>query len=457
MRRPNFLLRWVFALCVLFVIGQYGVLAWLMPRFVIDAVEHATGGDLFVEQARFSFPLTTTLTGVRFVQNTEEAAFSVQRIVIRPRWVWLASRTLWLDSLDIKGPLVRVSRSRAGTTRWPAVPQPFTPRAPLGVVPWRVHIRSVNVADGVLELQDREPAQPFHGVLDHISLSMGPLALPPREVPRPAHTERRAASMSFAVRGRFAGHQGDTAPFYCSGWTDLTAKDLQASCQVEPLPLAAFEPYFTGRTQLRAYATTITSTSHWSAKANDLTGRVQLELGNLTEGDFSFRGRTVVDVRKMTGGPELRLSGAIVFHGPLDRPDEWDAEFLAGDPRVQLLVERLFEYGVRLIKVPFGRYMMYVRIAPATPEMMTDIEAVSREVQEALELLAQPPAAEAPPTSEAQPAEAAGQTPAPVPPEAPPPAEPSTPPPASAASASDGGVAEPGPPPPSSPPPPAAP
>ena len=464
MRRPNFLLRWVFALCVLFVIGQYGVLAWLMPRFVIDAVEHATGGDLFIEQARFSFPLTTTLTGVRFAQNTEEAAFSVQRIVIRPRWVWLASRTLWLDSLDIEGPLVRVSRSRAGTTRWPAAPQPFTPRAPLGVVPWRVHIGSVNVADGALELQDREPAQPFHGVLDHLSLSMGPLALPLREVPRPAQTERRGASVSFAVRGRFAGHQGDTAPFYCSGWTDLTAKDLQASCQVEPLPLAAFEPYFTGRTQLRAYTTTITSTSHWSAKANDLTGRVQLELGNLTEGDFSFRGRTVVDVRKMAGGPELRLSGAIVLHGPLDRPDEWDAEFLAGDPRVQLLVERLFEYGVRLIKVPFGRYMMYVRIAPATPEMMTDIEAVSREVQEALELLAQPPVAEpasaaqaeTPPTSEAQPAEAAGQTPAPAPPEAPPPAEPSTPPPASAASASDGGVAEPGPPPPSSPPPAAA-
>ena len=439
MRRPNFLLRWVFALCVLFVIGQYGVLAWLMPRFVIDAVEHATGGDLFIEQARFSFPLTTTLTGVRFAQNTEEAAFSVQRIVIRPRWVWLASRTLWLDSLDIKGPLVRVSRSRAGTTRWPAAPQPFTPRAPLGVVPWRVHIGSVNVADGALELQDREPAQPFHGVLDHLSLSMGPLALPPREVPRPAQTKRRGASMSFAVRGRFAGHQGDTAPFYCSGWTDLTAKDLQASCQVEPLPLAAFEPYFTGRTQLRAYTTTITSTSHWSAKANDLTGRVQLELGNLTEGDFSFRGRTVVDVRRMAGGPELRLSGAIVLHGPLDRPDEWDAEFLAGDPRVQLLVERLFEYGVRLIKVPFGRYMMYVRIAPATPEMMTDIEAVSREVQEALELLAQPPVAE--PASAAQakaePVTAAVTTPA----------EPATPPAAAGTAPSE----------PAAPPPPAPP
>lgn len=413
MKRPNVLLRWVFALCVLFVVGQYGVLAWLMPRFVVDAVEHATGGELFVEHARWSFPLTTTLTGVRFVQNTEEAAFSVQRIVIRPRWIWLASRTLWLDSLDIEGPLVRVSRSRAGTTRWPAAPQPFTPGSPIGFMPWRVHVASVSMAGGALEFQDREPSQPFHGVLDHLSLSMGPLTLPPREARRLAQAEGRSASLSFAVRGRFAGPQGTAAPFYCSGWTDLTARDLQASCQVEPIPLAAFEPYFTGRTQLRAYTTTIKSTSHWSTRANDLTGRVQLELGNLIEGDFSFRGRTVVDVKKMAGGPELRLSGAVVFNGPLDRPGEWDAEFVAGDPRVQLLVERLFEYGVRLIKVPFGHHMMYVRLAPATPEMMTDIEAVSREVQEALELLARPPVAEAAPAPqpEAEPAPVAVTTP----------------------------------------------
>ena len=405
------------ALCVLFVVGQYAVLAWLVPRFVIYAVEHVTGGDLFVEQVRLSFPLTTILTGVRLVRNTEEAAFSVRRIVIRPRWISLTRRTLWLDSLDIEGPLVRVSRSRAGTTRWPTLSQPFTPRAPIGLIPWRIHVGSVNVADGALELQDREPAPPFHGILDHIWLSVGPLTLPPREAHRLAQAEGRSVSLSFAVRGAFTGRQGDAAPFYCSGWTDLTAKDLQASCQAGPIPLAAFEPYFTGRTQLRAYATTITSTSHWSAKANDLTGRVQLTLGHLIEGDLSFRGRTVVDVKKLAGGPELRLSGAIVFNGPLDQPGEWDAEFLPGDRRVQLLVERLFEYGVRLIKVPVGPYMMYVRIAPATPETMTDIEAVSREVQDALELLAQPPAAEGVPA-----VPPAAPTPEPAPAAATPPA-----------------------------------
>ena len=444
MKHPNTLLRWVFILCVLIVVGQYAVLAWFVPRFVIYALERATGGHLAVRRASLTFPMTTTLEGVRLAQNTDEVAFSVERVVIRPRWASVTGRTLWLDSLDLDGPLVRVSRSRAGTTRWPAMPQPFLSRALLGVMPWRLLIGSVNVKDGILEFLDRYPAEPFHGALDHISVSVGPVTLPPREAQHLAQAEGRSLSMSFALHGRVATGQGTTPPWYCSGWVDLTSKDLQASCQVEPLPLAAFEPYFTGRTQLRAYATTLRSTSYWTAQANDLTGRVQLELGHLLEGDLSFRGRTVVDVKKLAGGPELRLGGTVVFNGPLDQPGEWDAEFLAGDPQVQLLVRRLFEYGVRLIKVPFGSYMLYVRLAPVTPEMMTDVEAVSREVQEALELLIAPPA------------EATGATPAPAtvtPPPPTPPATPETPgEPAPAAAPAGSGESAPAPsPPPASP------
>lgn len=390
MRRPNFLLRWTLALCLLFVVGQYGVLAWLLPRFAVYAIEHATGNRLAVERAFLSFPLTVTLDGVHLAQNTDEAALTIPRVVLRPRWVSLPSRTLWLESVEIEALLLRVSRDRAGVACWPAILQQKRSGAQAGAAPWRIHIGSVSVSGGVLEFQDREPAQPFHGALDHISLSVGPVAIPPLAARRLAQREGRSLSVSFAVRGRFAGYQGPTAPFYCSGWTDLTAKDLQASCQVEPIPLAAFEPYFSGQTQLRAYTSTVRSSSYWTAKANELTGRVQLELGNLVEGDLSFRGRTVVSVKKLAGGPQLRLSGAVVLSGPLDRPWEWDAEFLTGDAQVRLLVERLFEYGVRVIKIPLGGYPFYVRIAPATPEMMADIEAVSREVREALELLVTP-------------------------------------------------------------------
>jgi hypothetical protein len=403
MKRPNFIVRWVLGLSALVVVSQYAVLAWLVPRFVVSAIEHATGGDLLVDRTRLSFPFTTTLTGIRTAHHTEGAALSIQRIVIRPRWLSVPRRTIWLDAVEIERPLVRVTRSRKGVTHWPAIRRPFRWDAALGLLPWRVRADSIIIADGTLEFLDYEPAAPFHGVLDHVSMSLGPALLPLREAHRVAQAEGRSVSLSFAVRGRFASRQGGTSPYYCSGWVDLSAKDLQAACQVEPVPLAAFESYVRGETQLRAYSTTIQSASHWVAKSNQLNGRLQMQLGNLTEGDFSFRGRTVLDVKKMFGTRTGRLIGSMTFKGPLDHPEQWEVEFVAGDPQVQALVERLFEYGVRVIKVPIGSHALYVRIAPSTPEMMTDIEAVSREVEEALQLLAEPAVEVSPPPAPPEP------------------------------------------------------
>jgi hypothetical protein len=379
-----------------------------------------------VSRTRLSFPFTTTLTGVRLTNNTESEAFSIQRITVRPRWLSIPRRILWITSIDIENPLVRVTRDERGTTHWPAMRRPFKWEAAIGLLPWRVHADSLNISGGTIDFVDREPGVPFHGVLDHVSVSFGPVLLPLSEAHRVALAEGRSVSMSYAMRGRFSSRQGDTAPFYCSGWADLTAKDLQVSCQVEPVPLSAFEPYVRGESQLRAYNVTVQSASHWVAKANQLTGRLQLQLGNLIEGDFSFRGRTIIDVKKLFSAQPGRLIGSVNVSGPLDKPDAWDAEFLAGDPLVQALVERLFEYGVRLIKVPVGHYTLYVRIAPATPEMMTDVEGVSREVQEALELLAGPLSDEARPSPlpavEPPPVLPAPALPAPIPPEPVPPA-----------------------------------
>ena len=172
------------------------------------------------------------------------------------------------------------------------------------------------------------------------------------------------------------------------------------------MPLSSLEPYFHGPSELRAYTTTLASTSQWVSKTNEFTGHLRLELGNLSEGDFSVRGRTIVDVKKLKGDdPDPSLAGEIAFSGPLDDPSAWQAEFLPGDVRVQGLVERLLEYGVTRIKIAIGDRPVYISMSPATPATMTDLEASSREVQQALELLAAP---ELPETAE----DAAAATPA---------------------------------------------
>ena len=261
MRRPSYLFWWVVGAGALLIAGQYAILAWVVPRYMLYAIERTTGGDLIIDRAHLTFPFTTTLTGLRMAQNTEEAAVSVQRVIIRPRWISFTTRTLWVDALEVDSPLVRVTRTRAGTTLWPLPPKRFKSVAPLGIIPWRIRVASVNVTGGVLEFIDRQPDTPFHAVLDHMSVSLGPVLLPPEEARRAAGPGADRLTMSFAVRGRFTGSRGSASPAFCSGWTDMTDRDMQASCQLAPLPLAGFEPYFSGRTQLRAYTTTIKSSS----------------------------------------------------------------------------------------------------------------------------------------------------------------------------------------------------
>ncbi|MBI1992425.1 MAG: DUF748 domain-containing protein [Candidatus Omnitrophica bacterium] len=399
MRRPPSLLRGFLLLVLLFLVGEYVALTHLAPRYVLQAVQHAAGGEIVAAQARLSFPLTTTLQGLRLVNNTPQSALTIQRAAIWPRWLSLPSRTLWLDAVELDRPILRLTRTHDGTFLWPNIPQavttgtirprwgfPSTTRATPVPASWQVRIDSIKVVDGVIELVDEKSASPFHGVLDHLSLIAGPLTVPLGGSPQ----------LSFAIRGQAVGHGGHAAPFYCSGWLNVTTKDLQATCRLEPLALAAFEPYYQGSPEVRVYAMTLASTSHWMVRANTLSGRIQLELGRLGEGDLSIRGRTVLDVKHIAGGPTPRLSGEITLAGPLDDPRRWRAEFSPGDDQMQQLVTRLLDHGIQMIKILLWGGEMRISLVPASKEAMANIEAASKEIQEALEILAVPLPEEAP-------------------------------------------------------------
>ena len=433
MRHPRYWLRGLLLAGAAFLVAALVVLRWVAPRYVVQALERLTGGKVSVEQVRLSFPLTTTLTGVRLAANTPEAALTIQQVVITPRWVSVPPWTLWIDAIEVRQPLLRVTRTETGALFWPTLPW-------TGVAhrrAWQLHVNSLNVLGGVIELIDERPDPPFHGAVDHLSVLLGPVTLAAGRdgmafAPHFGPSNPLAAGMSCAGRGRAAGYAGAAAPLYCSGWLDPVAKDLQASCRLEPLAMNAFDPYYHGRSELRVYTATLKSTSQWEAKANRFTGRVQLEIDNLSEGDLSVRGRTIVDVKRLTAGQEPRLTGEVSLSGLLDRPEEWQASFLPGDDRVQELVGRLLEQGVRAIKVAVGDYRMLIAVSPSTEATMTEIDATSREIQDALEILAAPPPEpEAP--AEAQ-TPAAPAAPAPEPQPAAPPPPPESAPPASAPS-----------------------
>lgn len=390
MRRPRYWIRGLLLVCLLFLLGEYIALTHLAPQYVLWAVQYAAGGEVQAQRARLAFPLTTTLTGLHWVSNSPQSALNIQRAVIWPRWLSVPSRTLRVDRVQVDTPALRLTRTKDGTLLRPSLPR--VPSVGMRSLPasWQVQIDALNVVDGVIEFVDERPAIPFHGILDYLSVIAGPMTVP----------FGRSQQLSFAARARVVGHGGHAAPLYCSGWLDLRRRDLQASCRLEPLALAAFEPYYQGPPEVRVYTTTLTLTSQWMARANELTARIQLELDNLSEGDLSVHGRTILDIKQVTSGAGPRLRGEVSLTGPLDDPRRWQAEFLPGDDHVQQLVKRLLARGVERIRVLLWGNELHVRLASASQAKMTDIEAASKEIQEALEILAVPIPEEAQPTPE---------------------------------------------------------
>lgn len=394
MKRPFNWFQGFMLLLVGAVAGVAIALRWVAPQYLIHAIQRASKGRVLIDQADFAWPFTAKLMGVRALHNSLDAAVSAQSVSVTPRWGSLESRSLWIERLEIDRPLLKVTRDARGTLILPKVPGEAVSKAGgLGSAPWRVQVATLVVSNGIFEYVDQQSRAPFHGILDHISLIVGPVTLEAKAGGGIALIPVEQVGTSFALRGRFVGHHGAAAPAYCSGWLDAAMNDLQASCRLEPLPLTALEPFLSrGAAPLRVNTATLRSNSQWWSRANQFTGRLHLEINNLSDGDFSYRGRTTVDVRPRPGDDEPRLTGEVTLSGALDDPAAWQAQFSPGDDRVQGVLDRLLERGVKNLRLSLGQQGMWLlQLAPSTVEARTEMDAASREVQEALEILAGPP------------------------------------------------------------------
>lgn len=433
MKHPRHWLRWLFFVLLFIVVAEYATLTWVAPRMVIQLMRRMAGGELTVDNAKLSFPLTSLFSGIRSVRNTLEEALSVQSVLVRPRRLSFFPRLLELDTVEIDRPFIRMSRSAMGTVLWPQATTALPhvrhqwKQGRLGQLlswlreHWAVRVNSVKITEGVFEWIDAHPAMPFHVAVEHATLSIGPLSFPSQE-----------EALSFALRARINGYEGRSAPLYCSGWVGRLRKDLEFSCEMEPLPLAIFDPYFQEFPVIRVYTATVAATSHWLARDNQLEAQMHLELDRLDEGDISFRGRTVVNIKKLAKEGERRLVADIQLAGPLDDPAQWQGTLAPGNEPSHLLVDQLLERTIRMLSVPFLGHSISLALQPVGPEAMQDMKESSKNISEALEMLAIPvepvvveaPAAEEPVLPEAggegvQPppaaAEALPQPPTPMP------------------------------------------
>lgn len=397
---------------LLLLIAETVALTWAAPYFLIRRLERLAGGALLIGDARASFPPAATFADVRSTQNDADHAVRLQRLTLRPLWVSGPWRTLWMGAVEVEEPFLRISRSRAGILSWPLVfdagiPDDEARRAGMrsGLMRlmsgWRVHVRSLTINDGVVEFLDAKPEPPFHGAVQHVSLKLGPLTVPPQDEPT-----------SFALRGQVVGQLGQSsAPLYCSGWVNFVARDLQATCKLDAVSFGVFSSYLQGgKIKIRPYQSLLKATSHWQASENALHARVQLDLSNLLEGDISAHGLTVLDVKKIIQpGEERSLGGELKITGPLDDPLRWQMEFLAGGPRAERILNLLLERKIRAVRISFLGRKMPVSLVPVGETVLSEIQATSREIEDALAMLAEPPE---PPQAPAASAPATPQEPA---------------------------------------------
>ena len=392
MRRPQ---GWVWVIVLMLAaltVVQYLALGWLLPRYAVQAIRNAFGDEVKIGAAQLRFPFTLVLRDVRLDRDWPLAGFYAKRVVVKPSWIPWRRRTVALRSVDIEQPWIRLSRKDDGTFQWPtlsvdpgvAAPRVAAPSlsdspgsAPVAEDGWGVSVGTLNLVDGTIAFLDEGINEPFYGALDHISVVAGPLRWP-----------RTSGAVAVAVHGEIVGHGGHAAPIYCSGWLNLVARNLETSCQLEPLALAAFEPYYyEGRTQTRLYAGTLSATSEWSAKSNELEGRIQLTIENV-DFDISIGGRTLLDIKEeLDTGESAILTGEVKVTGPLDDTTQWHLELVPGNAIVQRLMKPLLDRGREAIRLRLGRGRIEVGISSATEDEMSDIEEASKQVEESLEIL----------------------------------------------------------------------
>lgn len=403
---------------LLLIVVIHTVWGHLIPSHLLRVLRRTMGQTFKIGGARLDFPLSLVLVDVGLRAGTPDLFADSRQVVLVPRWISWSKKTVWLSTIRYEGLAIRCRRNWEGklevphspappapssTTAAPSSPTPAAaPAAAVPEAPWTVIAQTVQVVNGTLEFVDEKTPEPFRAALTEVSLMGGPLTLPSGS-PR----------LSLAVQGRFVGHHGHAAPVYCSGWANLEPRNFEISCRLEPLPLAAFEPYYRGPIQVRVYDATVKATVKFTAKANELEGRAQVEIGNLSEADLSFLGKTLADIKTVAGERDRSLAAEVQLSGPVDQPAAWKVQLVAGNEIVQRMLRPLFDRGIENVKIKVGQQTIQVGLTPASEEAKTSIQEASKTVEESLKILAPEPAEETPPP--ASPPAQGGSSDAPAP------------------------------------------
>ena len=381
---------------LLFFLGTvYCAAILFLSEWVLGRLHDVGGGALEFRRFAFRPPFQIALFDVRVNphQLEPDVFFGCRQVIVEPAGLDWRTRTIRLQQLRLESPQLQLVRTSHGALLVPGMAPPLAATAPLpasgsgppepasSVMRWQAILQTIQARDGRITVIDQRLEPPFHLTLTDLTAVTGPIRVP-------LYVDK----ISLAAQGRVVGSAQHSAPIYCSGWADISAGNLDVACKLEALRLAAFEPYYQGTLRSGLYNATLKATLRFTASANELDGRIQFSMENLSEADLAMLRTTLMTVKRLTGGSERVLTGEIQVSGPMNHPDQWRIQMIPGNDIMQRLVTPLLNRGMEFVQVRIGQDQpISIGLQPATEALMVNIRSASKSVEEDLRIVAPSP------------------------------------------------------------------
>ncbi len=271
-----------------------------------------------------------TLNGIRIKADKDWPAseeLAARRVIVRPDWGALVSRTIRIASIEVEGGYVSMLRRKDGNlVLLPSLlgrkekPRTGTTDAGGGgesggrsgdepAIP-EITIGRVLLSDAAVDFHDASIRQPAHRLrLEQATLTLGAVRLP-------ALTGRTEIALDGVIKGvRRDGR------ITLDGWAEIATRDSEIQTRLAGVDLVAFQPYLikAAETGVRKGTLDLSLKSTVKKKRLHAPGRVTLSGLELTTGK-TFMGMPREAVVAMMKDKKGQITADFVLEGNIDDP-----------------------------------------------------------------------------------------------------------------------------------------
>jgi hypothetical protein len=324
MSRPR---KWLWRIVIaLLLLASLAVIArHFATEKLRQAVESALGPNAEVASIETAFS-SITLNGIRIKADKDWPAvdeLAARRVVVRPDWGALVSRTVRIASIEVEGGYVSMLRRKDGNlallpsllggkdkARAGGAGAPADGKSGQDTTLPEIIVSRVLLSDTAVDFYDASIRQPAHRLrLEQTTVTLGAIRLP-------ALTGRTDIAVDGVIKG--VRRDGRVA---LKGWAEIATRDSEMQTTLSGVDLVAFQPYLIKAAETGVKKGTLDLSLKSTVKKNRLhaPGRVTLSGLELTTGK-TFMGMPREAVVAMMKDKKGQITADFVLEGNIDDP-----------------------------------------------------------------------------------------------------------------------------------------